>query len=159
MDLARVHLQKARERVADAEGPLRRVVNVQLFAAPFGERGRRLHHVVVAGWRNVVLVDDLRRAGDRGVRVAARGVEFGEGIAVALRPRHDGLAGLEGRRRFGLQLQRDEARGVLRLLERLGEHDGERLALVTDALIAHRQEGLRRRRHRGPAERRHIGGA
>ena len=123
-----------RDALAAREHALRGVVEREPAAVPGGRGGVRFHRVVELGRRHVGLVDADRRRRERGVERAARRVgriliRLGR-LVRSSRP-----ASSSSSPAFAAYVTRTRARGVGRDLERLGDDQRDRLAVVEHAIV------------------------
>jgi hypothetical protein len=148
--------EHARENDLRAVAVLHRVVDGEPVAVPLGQRRRGLHRVVVPRGLDVGRLHPARRRAQAGLQVALAEVDLVEEVARVL-GRLVGVLRLARRaldrrlarhgERAGLVAGADEPGAVPGRLQRLGQHDRDRLALVADLVALHRHErrGQRRR--------------
>ncbi len=101
----------------------------------------RLHRVVVFDRRRVGRVDPRWRGGQRRLGIAAAAVGRAGAVAEMLRRVGGAERVLHADLRLGLAVLDADQRGrLLRAFERVGDHDGDMLAVVVDQPVL--QEGL-----------------
>ncbi len=163
-DLGRGHPQQRGDRELHGLDALTRVVEGELVAVPGGGGGQHLDRVVVVGGEPEPGVDPQVRGGQPVGDVAARGPARHQAAEELL-----GLVGgvpalVDRGHRRGLGVaDADQAGGVLRLLQAVGDHDRDRLPGVVDDVVLHREERLaggraadQRRQQRHWVQLRHV---
>ena len=118
----------------DGRARLHRVPQGEPAAVPARDRARRLHRVVVPRGLQVGLLDGDRRGGQGRVDVAPDLIGAHRGLAAAMPDQH---------RRLALAVDDHGGPACLGCLDRLGQDDGDRLALVPDPVVGERHHADR----------------